>query len=204
MAMTAEGVTVEEARSKIWMVDSQGLIVKDRPSGGVTGNKIKYAHDHCPIKSLGEIVKFLKPTVLIGAAAVGGAFTMEILQDMGEFNERPVIFALSNPTSKAECTAEQAYTATDVRVCKHPKTLLYPFILPGTMFIRKWLPFPARELQRKNVLPRTRKQLIRIPGNCPICNCCRDENYWRRRIPPRCGGNEKQKCRFDFFHISMF
>nr|AXY94679.1 NADP-dependent malic enzyme [Habrobracon hebetor] len=98
------------------MVDSRGLIVKDRPSGGVTEHKVRFARDHEPVDSLAEVVKIAKPTVLIGAAAIGGAFTKEILTAMGEFNERPVIFALSNPTSKAECTAEEAYSATAGRV----------------------------------------------------------------------------------------
>lgn len=114
MAMMKEGISEEEAISKIWMVDSKGLIVKNRPSGGITEHKAKFARDHAPIDTLVEVVKTVKPTVLIGAAAIGGAFTKEILHDMGEFNERPVIFALSNPTSKAECTAEEAYTATNV------------------------------------------------------------------------------------------
>ncbi|KAG8040876.1 hypothetical protein G9C98_001864 [Cotesia typhae] len=115
MAMMKEGISEEEAISKIWMVDSKGLIVKNRPSGGITEHKAKFARDHAPIDTLVEVVKTVKPTVLIGAAAIGGAFTKEILHDMGEFNERPVIFALSNPTSKAECTAEEAYTATNGR-----------------------------------------------------------------------------------------
>ena len=63
---------------------------------------------------LGEIIKELKPTVLIGAAAIPNVFTPEIIQDMASFNKRPIIFALSNPTSKAECTAEQCYTLTEV------------------------------------------------------------------------------------------
>lgn len=116
MAMQAEGTSLQDARAKIFMVDSKGLIVKDRPEGGVTGHKVKFAHARAPIKTLTEVVKTVKPSILIGAAAVGGAFTTEILKDMGKFNKQPIIFALSNPTSKAECTAEQAYTHTEGRV----------------------------------------------------------------------------------------
>ena len=66
------------------------------------------------MRHLGDVVKKIKPSVLIGAAAIGGAFTPEIIKDMASFNDKPVIFALSNPTSKAECTAEDAYKFTDV------------------------------------------------------------------------------------------
>lgn len=115
MAMQKEGVSVEEAKNKIWMVDSKGLIVKNRPEGGITEHKLHYARNGDPIKTLVEVVKTAKPTVLIGAAAIGGAFTTEILEEMGKNNAKPIIFALSNPTSKAECTAEQAYIATKVK-----------------------------------------------------------------------------------------
>ncbi|RXG56289.1 NADP-dependent malic enzyme, partial [Armadillidium vulgare] len=115
MAMEEEGSSIEDARSKIFMVDSKGLIVKNRPKGGVSGHKISFAKDHAPLEDLREIVNDVKPTALIGAAAVGGVFTPELLKDMASFNDRPVIFALSNPTSKAECTAEAAYTHTDGR-----------------------------------------------------------------------------------------
>lgn len=123
MAMQKEGVSKAEAKSKIWMVDSKGLIVKNRPSGGLTEHKLHFARDDAPIDTLLEVVKTAKPTVLIGAAAVGGAFTTEILVEMANNNEKPVIFALSNPTSKAECTAEQAYTATKVLLQKYYKIL---------------------------------------------------------------------------------
>ena len=66
MAMQAEGTSTEDARSKIWMVDSKGLIVKNRPEGGVTGHKLEFAKNRAPIKTLGEVVKEIKPTVLIG------------------------------------------------------------------------------------------------------------------------------------------
>ncbi|XP_026330267.1 NADP-dependent malic enzyme-like isoform X2 [Hyposmocoma kahamanoa] len=115
MAMKQEGVSDADARSRIWMVDSKGLIVKDRPEGGLTEHKEKFARTHPPVRSLEEVVNIAKPSVLIGAAAIGGAFTSAILRKMGELNDRPIIFALSNPTSKAECTAEDAYSNTDDR-----------------------------------------------------------------------------------------
>ncbi|GAB0095150.1 Malic enzyme [Sergentomyia squamirostris] len=116
MAMEAEGLAHEEAKKRIWLVDSRGLIVKDRPKGGVTGEKVHFAQEHTPIDTLAEVVETVKPTILIGAAAVAGAFTPHIIQTMAKNNERPVIFALSNPTVKAECTAAEAYENTDGRV----------------------------------------------------------------------------------------
>lgn len=112
MALQTEGATEAEAYSKIWLVDSRGLIVKGRPAGGITEEKAPFAQEHKPVDSLEEVVRQIKPTAIIGAAAQPGAFTEQILKDMAEINERPIIFALSNPTNKAECTAEQAYTAT--------------------------------------------------------------------------------------------
>ncbi|KAK4010763.1 NADP-dependent malic enzyme isoform X4 [Daphnia magna] len=113
MALEKEGVPHEEALKKIWLVDSKGLLVKDRPEGGISGHKKEFAQDHPPMRHLADAVKKIRPSVLIGAAAIGGAFTPEIIKDMASFNDRPVIFALSNPTSKAECTAEDAYKYTD-------------------------------------------------------------------------------------------
>ncbi|XP_044530367.1 NADP-dependent malic enzyme-like [Gracilinanus agilis] len=110
MALKKEGISQEEAIKKIWMVDSKGLIVKGRAF--LTYEKERFAHEHYEMKNLEKIVQEIKPTVLIGVSAVGGAFTEQILKDMASFNERPIIFALSNPTSKAECTAEQCYRMT--------------------------------------------------------------------------------------------
>ncbi|KAM8976571.1 NADP-dependent malic enzyme, mitochondrial [Pelodytes ibericus] len=113
MAMGKEGTSREEAIKKIWMVDSKGLIVKGR--GNLNHEKQMFAQDHPPVKTLEEAVKILKPSAIIGCAAIGGAFTETILKDMAAFNKRPIIFALSNPTSKAECTAEQCYRLTEGR-----------------------------------------------------------------------------------------
>ncbi|KAG5673276.1 hypothetical protein PVAND_003336 [Polypedilum vanderplanki] len=111
-AMMTEGVSQDEARDKIWMVDIDGLLAKGRPEGQLGGHKWFYAKEHEVMKDFTEIVKEVRPSILIGASAVGGAFTPEILQMMAEFNERPIIFALSNPTIKAEYTTEAAYTHT--------------------------------------------------------------------------------------------
>jgi len=108
-----EGVPLEEAKKKIFMRDSRGLIVKGRSSGGISRHKEMFAQEHVEMQDLAEIVKDVKPTVLIGAAAQPNVFTEQIIKDMCSFTEHPVIFALSNPTSKAECTAEQAYTFSE-------------------------------------------------------------------------------------------
>lgn len=113
MAMEKEGTPRDDAIKKIWMVDSKGLIVKGRAS--LTHEKERFAQPHAEMKNLEDAVKDIKPTALIGVAAIGGAFTEQIIRDMASFNKRPIIFALSNPTSKAECTAEQCYRLTEGR-----------------------------------------------------------------------------------------
>ena len=112
-AMMAEGLTQAEARQRIWLVDSRGLVVKNRD--GVTEHKQPYAHEYAPICDFLSAIHALKPTAIIGVAAVGGTFTPEVLRTMAEINEQPIVFALSNPTSKAECSAEEAYRHTGGR-----------------------------------------------------------------------------------------
>lgn len=111
--MKQRGISEQDALDKIWMVDSRGLIVKNRPKGGINHEKAPFAKEADPIETLEEAVNFVKPTALIGCAAQGRKFTKEILEKMASLNDHPIIFALSNPTSKAECTAEEAYTHTD-------------------------------------------------------------------------------------------
>jgi len=110
-AMVAEGLTLEQARERCWFVDSKGLVVKSRV-GKLAEHKIAYAHEHEPVADLLGAVKALEPTALIGASGMPQTFTREVVETMTRLNKRPIVFALSNPTSKAECTAEQAYTWT--------------------------------------------------------------------------------------------
>jgi len=111
--LMAEGLEPAEARQRCWFVDSKGLIIKGREQ--LAGHKIHFAHDHAPCADLLTAVKTIKPTMLIGVSGQAKTFTREIVSLMAEYNARPVIFALSNPTSKAECTAEEAYTWTNGR-----------------------------------------------------------------------------------------
>ncbi|XP_035548972.1 NADP-dependent malic enzyme-like isoform X4 [Juglans regia] len=100
---------LEHTRKKIWLVDSKGLIVSSRRES-LQHFKKPWAHDHEPVKGLLDAVKAIKPTVLIGSSGVGKTFTKEVVEAMASFNEKPLILALSNPTSQSECTAEEAYT----------------------------------------------------------------------------------------------
>lgn len=112
-AMVAHGMTRERALRNCWLVDSQGLVVKSRTN--LAEHKLTYAHDHPPIGDFLSAIKTLKPTAIIGVAAVGGTFTREVLEEMARINQQPIVFALSNPTSQAECTAEEAYRHTGGR-----------------------------------------------------------------------------------------
>lgn len=112
-ALQREGLAAEEARRRCWFIDSKGLVVEGRAE--LAEHKRPFAHAHGPVSGLLAIVEMLRPTFLIGASGQAGAFTEAVLAAMARLNERPVIFALSNPTSKAECTAEQAYGATGGR-----------------------------------------------------------------------------------------
>ena len=112
-AMVANGVAQSEARRRCWLFDSKGLVTAERSD--LASHKRPYAHAHAPAATLLDAVKALRPTAIIGVAAVGGAFTEEVVRTMAAQNERPIIFALSNPTSKSECTAAQAYRWSDGR-----------------------------------------------------------------------------------------
>jgi malate dehydrogenase (oxaloacetate-decarboxylating)(NADP+) len=112
-ALRREGVEEAEARERCWFFDRDGLIVAGRH--GVGPQQTRYAHPHPPVRGLEEAVRALRPTALIGLSGQGGLFTEPVLAAMAEINPRPIVFAMSNPTSQAECTAEAAYRVTGGR-----------------------------------------------------------------------------------------
>jgi malate dehydrogenase (oxaloacetate-decarboxylating)(NADP+) len=106
-AMMSEGLSEDDARRRCWFVDSQGLVVESRTD--LAGHKRPYAHQHEPTPDLLSAIRALRPTALIGASGQPQTFTRAVIEAMTEINDRPLVFALSNPTSKSECTAEEAY-----------------------------------------------------------------------------------------------
>lgn len=109
-ALQQEGLSAAEARQRLWFVDIAGLVVKNR--NDLMQHNLPYAHDHPPADFI-TAIKQIKPHILIGATGFPGTFTQEVVELMAEINDRPALFALSNPTSRAECTAQQAYEWTN-------------------------------------------------------------------------------------------
>jgi malate dehydrogenase (oxaloacetate-decarboxylating)(NADP+) len=132
-AMVAQGLSEEEARGRCWLLDSRGLVVKSRAD--LAEHKRAYAQDHAAIGDLLGALTTLRPTAVIGVAAVGGSFNREVLEEMARINERPIVFALSNPTSKAECTAEEAYRHTGGRALFACGSPFDPLTVNGRTFV---------------------------------------------------------------------
>jgi malate dehydrogenase (oxaloacetate-decarboxylating)(NADP+) len=133
-AMIEEGIDAAAARARCWMVDSKGLVVANR--GDLAEHKRPYAHAQAPVRDFLGAVKSLRPTAIIGVGAVPNTFNEDVVREMSRINERPVIFALSNPTSKAECTAQQAYAWSDGRALFASGSPFDPVTMPdGRHFV---------------------------------------------------------------------
>ncbi|MGZ3593491.1 MAG: NAD-dependent malic enzyme [Syntrophales bacterium] len=132
-AMMAEGLSEDKARSRCWYFDINGLVVKSRRD--LAKHQLPYAHDHEPLVDFLSAVESLRPTVIIGASAQPKAFTRQVLETMLRFSERPIVFALSNPTSKAECTAEEAYNWTQGRAIFASGSPFQPLTINGKRYV---------------------------------------------------------------------
>jgi len=107
-ALVAQGMTLEEAQSRVYMFDINGLLESTRKD--LVDFQKPYAHHHEPTRDFVAAIESIKPTTIIGVSTIGGAFNQKVIEAMSRINDRPVILALSNPTEHAECTPEQAYT----------------------------------------------------------------------------------------------
>jgi malate dehydrogenase (oxaloacetate-decarboxylating)(NADP+) len=107
-AMQMKGLSLDEARSRISLFDVNGLLESSRSD--LSSSQEVYAHKAAPSKDFLKTIETFKPTILIGTSTKGGAFNQPVVEAMSRLNERPIIFAMSNPTNRAECSAEQAYT----------------------------------------------------------------------------------------------
>jgi malate dehydrogenase (oxaloacetate-decarboxylating)(NADP+) len=139
------GVAREDARRTCWLVDSRGLVVRSRTD--LAEHKRAYAHDAPAAAGLLDAVRALEPTVLIGVSGQPSTFTREVLETMATCNGRPIIFALSNPTSSSECTAEEAYKYTG-----------------GRALFASGSPFPAVTLDGKRLIPGQANNAYVFPG----------------------------------------
>ncbi|CAZ81110.1 unnamed protein product [Tuber melanosporum] len=112
------GIPESDARKMFWLVDSKGMVTNDR-GDTLQEHKVYFSRDDNngqQFKSLEEVVDYVKPTALMGLSTIGGAFTESIIRKMASYNEKPIIFPLSNPSSKSECTYEQAMQWTNNKV----------------------------------------------------------------------------------------
>ncbi len=112
-ALVDAGMARDDARRACWLVDSKGLVVRSRSD--LAEHKRAYAHDAPGAATLLDAIRVLEPTALIGVSGQPATFTREILEAMASINQRPIVFALSNPTANSECTAEAAYQHTGGR-----------------------------------------------------------------------------------------
>ena len=131
-AFREENISEQEARRRLWFVDVNGLVVKSRED--LLSHNLPYAHDEESM-SFNEAINKIKPHVLIGATGAPGTFTQEIIESMAFINDRPTVFALSNPTSRAECTAEQAYEWSGGNIIFASGSPFSPVIYDGITFI---------------------------------------------------------------------
>lgn len=106
-AMKQGGLSDADAHARISLFDVHGLIEPTRTD--LTDEQKAFAHPAPPSHDFLDVVRRFKPTILIGVSTTPHTFTRQVIEAMSEMNERPIIFPLSNPTDKAECTAAEAY-----------------------------------------------------------------------------------------------
>src|SRR5215475_11139949 len=132
-AMVEEGLSLQDAQSRIYMFDINGLLQSARTD--LADFQKPYAHPYASTHDFVTAIESIKPSTLVGVSTIGGAFTRKVIETMSRINERPVILALSNPTEHAECTAEQAYTWSKGKAIYAAGVQFPPVHLDGRTFL---------------------------------------------------------------------
>ena len=132
-ALVQQGMTLKEAQSRVYMFDINGLLESTRTD--LVDFQKPYAHKYAPTRDFVAAIESIKPTTIIGVSTIGGAFTQQVIEAMTRINERPIVLALSNPTEKAECTAEQAYTWSKGKAIYAAGVQFPPVHLNGQTFL---------------------------------------------------------------------
>jgi len=161
-------VPEDDAQSRVALFDRKGLVTADRET--LHDYQRPFAQRHAPIADFVAAIETLRPTAIIGLSTVGGAFDRRVIEAMARVNVRPMVFAYSNPTSRSECTAEQAYTWSAGRAVFAAGSPFPPVSLGGRTFI------PG---QGNNVYVSRSQRATARAGSCT--RRCRE--YWR----PSCG-----------------
>jgi malate dehydrogenase (oxaloacetate-decarboxylating)(NADP+) len=132
-ALVAQGMSLKEAQSRVYMFDIDGLLESTRAD--LVDFQKPYAHRHAPTRDFVAALESIKPTTIIGVSTIGGAFNQRVIEAMSRINERPIVLALSNPTEKAECTPEQAYTWSKGKAIYAAGVQFPPVHLNGQTFL---------------------------------------------------------------------
>ena len=132
-ALVAQGMTLKDAQSRAHMFDINGLLESTRTD--LVDFQKPYAHKHAPTRDFVAAIESIKPTTIIGVSTIGGAFNQKVIEAMSRINERPIVLALSNPTEKAECTPEQAYTWSKGKAIYAAGVQFPPVHLNGQTFL---------------------------------------------------------------------
>ncbi len=132
-AMMPDGLSPQEARSRIWLFDVNGLLESTRAD--LADFQKPYAHQHQPIKDFVQAIEAIKPTAIIGVSTVAKAFNQRVIEAMARVNQRPIIFPYSNPTSHSECSAEEAYRWSEGRAVFASGSPFPPVRLNGKTFV---------------------------------------------------------------------
>jgi malate dehydrogenase (oxaloacetate-decarboxylating)(NADP+) len=131
-AMELDGLSESDARDRVWLFDVHGLVEPSRKD--LNPYQQRYAHRLPPSREFVETIKTVKATAIIGVSTKAKAFTREVIETMTRLNERPIVFALSNPTDHAECTAEEAYRWSNGKAVYAAGVQFPPVALEGKTF----------------------------------------------------------------------